>query len=225
MSLDLEDFSSLPQEEPNQKEQGSQEEEQKLLQLQEECEQRVRQLENEYKELLGKVGKESYEQGFRDAQEKYQELLQQEIERISQEKEAEKEAALSQIQSSLHDVEEELQRRYREYLNKFTDIIVDSLGEILDFLYIDKRNSPIIQGAMEKLLEDFHNFLPLTIQVSPQLYHQLQEKFSGVSIKENPELEEHDFIIEFHDFKIENRIKEKLGVIKDEIKRETKKLT
>ncbi|MRJ02207.1 MAG: hypothetical protein GXO19_04060 [Epsilonproteobacteria bacterium] len=227
MKLELDDFSTLHKvrEGEEQKEEGKGENNEELLKLQEAYEKRIEELEREYKELLSKVGKESYEQGYRDAEKRYEELLKEEIERIVEQKEAEKEAAIEQVRSTMLNIEDELRRHYREYLGRFTDIVVDSIGEILDFLYIDKSNVPIVEEAIEKLLSDFKSFMPFGIIVSPELYEETREKFSDLPVKVDPELHGNDFVIEFHDFKIENKVSEKLPVIKDEIKRETKKLT
>ena len=227
MRLELDDFSSLHtiNEKKEEIEQENVPDEEKIKHLEDFYEERIKNLENEYKELLAKVSKESYEQGFSDAKEKYEEQLRQEIERIVNEKEIEKQKALEELKSTMLNIEESLKQDYRRYLGKFTDIVVDSVSEILEFLYIDKRNSPVVEEAMDKLLEDFKNFLPLSIQVPPHLYEETKKKFTSVEVRKNKDLANNEFVIEFHDFKIENRIKEKLNVIKDEIKRETKKLT
>lgn len=227
MKLELEDFTNISQirEEKEKIEQENVSDEEKIAQLQDFYEERIANLEKEYKELLAKVSKESYEQGFSDAKAKYEELMHAELQKLAEQKELEKERALQEVKSTMLNIEEELTTRYRDYLGRFTDIVVDSISEILEFLYIDKNNSPIVEEAIDKLLEDFNNFLPLTIQVPPHLYEETKKKFSAVNVKKNKELANNEFVIEFHDFKIENRIKEKLSVIKDEIKRETKKLT
>jgi len=227
MRLELEDFSTLQQINQKKEEIQSQDlsDRQKIEELERFYQERIQQMENEYKELLAKVSKESYEQGFNDAKARYEEELQAKIAEVAAQKEAEKEEALSQVKSTLLNIEESLKSQYKSYLGKFTDIVVDSISEILEFLYIDKRNTPVVEEAIHKLLEDFGNFLPLTIQVPPHIYEETRRKFQTVEVKRNEELADNEFVIEFHDFKIENRIREKLSVIKDEIKRETKKLT
>ena len=226
MKLELDDFSAF--DEANRKKseiEQNGEGENAAEELEKFYQERISQLEKEYKELLGKVSKESYEQGFQDASAKYETVLKSEIERVTNELEKRKKAEIEEVKGSLLNIEEEFKKRYKEYVNRFTDIVIDSVSEILEFLYIDKSNSKKVQQAIEKLLEDFNNFLPLTLQVAPNMAEDVKKKFSTVVVKKNKELKNNEFVIEFHDFKIENRIKEKLGVIKDEIKRETKKLT
>ena len=227
MRLELEDFSTLNQIQQIKEEIKEQkiDEAAKIEQLRDFYEKKIQQIENHYKELLAKVSKESYEQGFSDAKNEYEQKLKEAIEETIVQKEAEKEQALAEVKSTMLNIEESLKSNYKEYLGKFTDIIVDSISEILEFLYIDKSNVKIVKEAIDKLLEDFNNFLPLSIQVPPSLYEEIKKKFNSVEVKRNKELSSNEFVIEFHDFKIENRIKEKLSVIKDEIKRETKKLT
>ncbi len=226
MRLDLEDFSTFS--EVNQKKEeiknGAQADE-VTKELERFYENKISELEKEYKELLAKVSKESYEQGFQDASAKYEVKLKDELKRAKEEFEEQKSKELAELKGAMLNIEDELKSGYKEFIGKFTDIVTDSISEILEFLYIDDSNGKKVQKAIEKLLEDFSNFLPLTLQVAPNMAEDVKKKFSTVVVKKNKELKNNEFIIEFHDFKIENRIKEKLGVVKDEIKRETKKLT
>ncbi len=225
MKLELDDFSTLNGCEEKKEGEEVKEQSQELQELEHLYQEKIAQLERKYKELLTKVSKESYEQGFADASSKFQKEMEEKITQIRQELTLQKQQELEELKEQYINFEEEYNKKYTHYLFKFTDIVVDSIGEVLEFLFIDKANTKTVKRALEKLLEDFSNYLPLSIQVNHHLYKEIKEKFTNSEIKKNEELQNNEFIIEFHDFKIENRIKEKLSVIKDEIKRETKKLT
>ena len=199
--------------------------EQKIQELESFYQEKIEQLEKDYKELLNKVSKESYEQGFSDARQKLQKDLEETIAQIQQELNQQKEKEIAQIQDKYLSFGKEFEEKYKLFIHRFTDIFLDHVAEILEFLFIDKRNTQTISGVIEKLLDDFSNYMPLHIMVSEKMYEEIKDRFKNVSVKKSGELKNNEFVIEFHDFKIENRIKEKLDVIKDEIKRETKKLT
>jgi len=224
--LDLEDFSTynrLKQESRKQLE--GEDPEQKLQEIEKFYQEKISALEQNYKELLNKVTKESYEQGFNDATQKLQKEFEQKLQEIQQELQKQQEEKIKQLQEQYLNFEKTYQEQYKNYLHRFSDIVVDSMGEILEFLYIDKRNSAYVQNVINKLIEDFNNYIPLSIKVSKEMYPAIKDRFSNVEVQASPELENNEFVIEFQDFKVENRIKDKLTAIKDEIKRETKKLT
>ena len=228
MRLELEDFSTLNEIKKKSeeiKEEAGVEEAKKIEQLENYYQSKIAQLENEYKELLSKVSKESYEQGFADASQKLQKEFEEKLANVTEGLERKKAQEIAHLQEKYLDFEHEFEEKYRVYLMRFTDIVTDSMGEILEFLYIDQNNTPKVVEAMQRLIEDFSNYLPLSIKVSSQMYDEIAQRFKNVEIRQEEELKNNEFVIEFHDFKIENRIKEKLDVIKDEIKRETKKLT
>ncbi len=227
MRLDLDDFSTFGEigKKSESIKLSDQDESKKIEELEQFYQEKIAQLENQYKELLNKVSKESYEQGFTDASQKLQTQMQQEIKQIQKELKEQKDKELEAMKEHYIRFEDDFGQKYQLYLGRFTDIVVDSIGEILEFLFIDKSNTKTVKEALDKLLEDFSNYLPLSIQVGKHLYKDIKEKFHTLEVKRNDELQNNEFIIEFHDFKIENRLKEKLSVIKDEIKRETKKLT
>ncbi len=223
MKLDLDDFSML-----HEIEQEKSEQEEKTLnkeEIERFYQEKIAKLENQYKELISKVSKESYEQGFSDAKLQMQKELEERVGKIAQDLEKRKNEEVAKLQENYLSFEETFEKRYNQFLQKFTDIVVDSLTEVLEFLYIDTKNGPKVQEALQKLVEDFSNYLPLRILVSKKMYQDIKKRFSHIEVKKSEELQNNEFIIEFHDFKIENKIKEKLSVIKDEIKRETKKLT
>ncbi|BCD68385.1 hypothetical protein [Nitratiruptor sp. YY09-18] len=223
MRLDLDDFSVFH--EPDPKKDDKNIDHKSAQEVERYYQEKILQLEQEYKELLNKVSKESYDQGFEDASNSLKKEFEQKLQEFQKSMQEQKEKELAQLQEKYLGFEKEYEEKYNNFLMKFSDIVLDSTEEILEFLFIDESNTPTVQSAIAKLLEDFHNFMPLSISVSKGLYKPIKKRFQNVEIKQDDELKDNEFVIEFHDFKIENRIKEKIGVIKDEIKREIKKLT
>ncbi len=225
MRLDLDDFSQLTDFQKTSEELKNDGEAKSVEEIEKVYQDKILQLEQNYKELLNKVSKESYDQGFEDAHAKFKQELQEKVAQIEQEFQRRLEEETKKLQESYLNFEKSYQEHYAQFLHKFTDIVLDSTEEILEFLFIDTANTKNVEQAIAKLLEDFHNYMPLSITVSPRMYEGIKDRFHQTQVKVSEELKNNEFIIEFHDFKIENRIKEKIGVIKDEIKRETKKLT
>ncbi|NPA03899.1 MAG: hypothetical protein GXO61_03465 [Epsilonproteobacteria bacterium] len=223
--LDLEDFSTFNRLKRESKQLAGEDPQKRIEELERFYQEKIAALERDYKELLSKVTKESYEQGFNDAKEKLQEEFEQKLVQLQQELEKQKQEEVKELQERYLNFEKKFQEQYKNYLHRFSDIVTDSMGEILEFLYIDKRNSKYVENIINRLIEDFNNHLPLSIKVSKEMYPAIKERFQNVNVEVNPELENNEFIIEFQEFKVENRIKDKLTAIKDEIKRETKKLT
>ncbi|SMC09291.1 hypothetical protein [Nitratiruptor tergarcus] len=229
MKLELDDFTAFEQMQEASKELKEKVDtenfDEKIKEIERFYQQKIEEMEKEYKELIAKVSKESYEQGFSDAEQKFNKVLEVKIQELKSHFLQEKEQEIAHLQTKYLDFEKEFAQKYNLFLHRFTDIVLDNVNEILEFLFIDKKNMQTITEAIEKLLEDFSNYMPLDIIVSPNMFEDIKKRFETVQVKRSEELKENEFIIEFHDFKIENKIEEKLNVIKDEIKRETKKLT
>jgi len=227
MKLELDDFTPLAriEDETDLMEDRSKDEQQKEEDIKSFYEHKIKELENRYKELVAQVSQESYEKALEDARKEYERKLKTQIEQVVQQKEREKQEILAHSSSRLQDLEKGLFERYRTYIERVQEILVENVGALLEFLYIDKRNSKNVKEAIEKIFDEFANYMPLTLQVSSSLYDEAKKNFHSIDVKENRDLKENEFIIEFHDFKIENRIKNKLSVIKDEIKREIRKNT
>ena len=231
MKLELDDFSLLTTIQQEQKggsqkkEHNKESQEEKIAQLEQFYQNKILELEQHYKELLNKVAKESYDQGFQDASAKYEQQLQEQLQKLQEEFQSKIDQEKEHFVQNLATFEEKLLQKYNHYIMKFSDIVLDAMEEILAFLFVDPHNTKYVQEAIKRLLEDFHNYMPLTIHASGELYEMIKDRFEHIRVKKSSELKDNEFSIEFHDFKIENKIFEKMAVIKDEIKREIKKLT
>ncbi len=224
MKLELDDFTTIDKLEKK-SEKLKQQGKKSIEEIEAFYQQKIAQLERHYQELLHQEAQKAYRQGFEEAKAECQQECQERLEALEQKLNEKKERELVQIKTHYEELEKELHWRYTLFISQVSDIIAESLGEILEFLFVDSSNIASIKEAIDKLLEEFGHFVPIAIEANGQLYEELKKRFNTIEVKRNETLNANEFIIEFDNFKIENRIKEKIGVIKDEIKREIKKLT
>lgn len=221
MKLDLDDFSYLAVDKPSTKIDAVPNEEE----IQTVYQKKIEELERHYQELLKKVSQEYYDRGFADAQQKYEQELTQQKQQLIDECNQRIEAALAQARETYNTFEKQLNQQYAAYIQNLQKIILDAIGDVLEFLYIDPSNTSYVKEAIEQIFEEFHNYLPLHIYTSQKSAHYFQEHWKKIPIDSKEGLQDNEFIIEFHDFEIENKIRQKLELIKNEIAREIKKLT
>ncbi len=226
MKLELDDFSPVEkiQKDMTQTQQKIQEEE-KEERREEYCKKELQKLEQKYKHLVEEVSKEYYEKGQQETQERLEATYQKRLEELTSHYEKKLEENKKIERQKIDDLEARLYKKYERYIAQLTNILLDSFGEILEFLYINKQNTPYVTEVIAKLLEDFHQFIPLSITVAESMVDEMRKIFHNIEIKGSSELQHNEFIIDFNEFKVENRIEEKLKIIEDEIKREIKKLT
>lgn len=217
MMLELEDFNNIISVKEKIKEEETKE------QIEKKYIEQIQNIKKEYQQKLKEEVEKAYKKGFEEGINKANTQLKREYQLQLQEIVKEKESEIQYVLSKLKSIEDSLKERYLEYINNIREIILDSLSEILELLYIDSHNQQNITKAIETILLEFKDQNKIEIQVSETLYPLLKDTFKNV--KKNPQLENDDFIIDFGDFQIENKVKEKLKIIKDEIKREIKKLT
>lgn len=138
---------------------------------------------------------------------------------------SQKEAEINSLKEKYQKIEIKLQNRLHSYIVDLTSILLDNIEEIFEFLYIKESNLNEIKNSIENTISEFKDSWPLEIKVSRKLYEEVADSFKNTKVVIDESLKDGDFIIEFFDFKIENIFKEKIKVLKDEIKRETKKFT
>ena len=224
MKLELDDFTTIDKLEKK-SEELKEEGKKAVEEIEAFYQQKIAQMERHYQELLRQETQKAYQQGFEEAKAECQQECQERLGTLEQQLNEKKKQELAQIKAQYEELEKELHWRYTLFITQVSDIIAESLGEILEFLFVDDSNIGTIKEAIDKLLEEFGHFVPVAIEANGQLYEELKKRFETIEIKRNETLNANEFIIEFDNFRIENRIKEKIGVIKDEIKREIKKLT
>ncbi len=186
---------------------------------------KILELEENYRKKLEETKKEYFEKGFKEAVKKKDEEFQNILKDLKEKVEKEKEQEINNISQKYRYIEKDLKEKIDQYLTDLSNILLDNLEEILEFLYIQNSNKDIIKDAITQTILEFKESIPIEIKVSPTIYDEINKSFTNIKIEKDDNLKNGDYVIEFYDFKLENRFKEKIEVLKDEIKRETKKFT
>jgi flagellar assembly protein FliH len=223
MKLNLTDFTQLKNISKNLEEKENGDDLEKEIQI----------LKNQINQLLKQIEVEkenAYKKGFEDAakslEEKYKNILEQKIKEIEASFNDKCNAEIKQAEDTIEKIQNSLKQHYQTYLAKLSEIISDSIAEILEFLYIFEKDPEKVAEKINEILEELREFKVLKIKVSKDQNLELLQKFlSSVSLEIDEKLEGNDFIIEFDNGKIENKFREKIEIVKDEIKREIKKLS
>ena len=190
-------------------------------------------LKNQINQLLKQIEIEkenAYKKGFEDAtkslEEKYKNILEQKIKEIESSFIDKCSAEIKQAQDTIEKIQNNLKQHYQTYLAKISEIISDSIAEILEFLYIHEKDPEKVAEKINEILEELRELKVLKIKISKDQNLELMRKIlSNLSLEIDGKLEGNDFIIEFDNGKIENKFREKIEIVKDEIKREIKKLS
>jgi vacuolar-type H+-ATPase subunit E/Vma4 len=196
-------------------------------------EKEIEALKNQINQLLKQIEIEkenAYKKGFEDAtkslEEKYKNILEQKIKEIEASFNDKYDAEIKQAEDTIEKIQNALKQHYQIYLAKISEIISDSIAEILEFLYIHEKDPKEVAEKINEILEELREFKVLKIKISKDQNLELLQKFlSSVSLEIDENLKGNDFIIEFDNGKIENKFREKIEIVKDEIKREIKKLS
>ncbi|WP_299237888.1 FliH/SctL family protein [Sulfurihydrogenibium sp.] len=196
-------------------------------------EKEIEALKNQINQLLKQIEvekKNAYKKGFEDAikslKEKYKNALEQKIKEIEASFNDKYNAEIKQAEDTIEKIQNALKQHYQIYLAKISEIISDSIAEILEFLYIHEKDPKEVAEKINEILEELREFKVLKIKISKDQNLELLQKFlSSVSLEIDENLKGNDFIIEFDNGKIENKFREKIEIVKDEIKREIKKLS
>ncbi|WP_299228830.1 FliH/SctL family protein [Sulfurihydrogenibium sp.] len=196
-------------------------------------EKEIEALKNQINQLLKQIEVEkenAYKKGFEDAtkslEEKYKNILEQKIKEIEASFNDKYSAEIKQAEDTIDKIQNSLKQHYQTYLVKISEIMSDSIAEILEFLYIHEKDPEKVAEKINEILEELREFKVLKIKISKDQDLELLKKFlPNVSLEIDENLEGNDFIVEFDNGKIENKFREKIEIVKDEIKREIKKLS
>ena len=217
--LDLEDFGrSLNR--PDSKE-LSKEDLEKFYQEQ------IRKLEKEYEEKLQQSYEKGFEEGYKNAAEEVKEILTKEFEqklnKALEEKEKELGIKQEEIKKQVLDFLKEIKDRYRKHVDFVDELILSVLEEIMEYLYINPENADYVSEEIKKIIEDLKISPEITVEVSPQLRSFVDFQSDNIKIVERKDFKGGDFTVKIENVQFENRFKEKVNILKDEIKREIKK--
>ena len=215
--IELEDFSAFI-EVKREREEGSEERE-PLKELEERYRREILKLQASFKEEIERVREEAYKKGFEEGyskglKEKEEELKRREQE-LMQEFGSRLEALKLNVDSLVKSFEEEKRRRVEEVGRA----LLDSLFEILEFLYLNPSNVPYIKEKISQIAEEFSQEELIGVEAGEKLAQALE----GEKVRVNPELGDYDFRVLFKDFAVESNFEEKLNLLREEVEREVKK--
>ena len=224
MNLKLMDFSNIRSNKDENKEEDK---------IENHLKQEVEILKKQIEDLLYQIEIEkekSYKKGYEDAikteEEKFKKMLEEKIKEISYHYEQNYEDQLKQLKDQFENIKKDLKEKYQSYLSKVEELIHDVIVSILEFLYIEVDNPNYLAEKINEILEDLRDLKVLKIRVGKnQNIEEIKKILPDVMIEIDEKLEGNDFIIEFDKVKIENIFRDKVEILKNEIKREIRKLS
>lgn len=149
----------------------------------------------------------------------YYNQLKEEFERQTAQK-------LELYKKTFEDLNYKLNQGLKEILDKINIIISDSIEEILDFLSLNYHNPQTIKDNILSIIETLKPNNLVKIKVgTKELQELLKKALPDVEVILEESLNPNDFKVELDIVKVENNVKEKIELVKDEIKREIKKLS
>jgi len=217
--LNIEDFGS-PLKKPN-ADGMSKEEIEKYYQNQ------IKKIKQEYEKKLKEEYEKGFKEGYRKGNEETTEKLTVQFEEKLKEKLEEKEKQLNSelegLKKQIIDLLTEIHRRYAEHVQFTDELILSVLEEVMEYLYISPSNIKFISEEIEKIVDDLKTAPTITVEVSPQLKDFIGDIGENVRVVEKKDLQDGDFVVKIENVQFESRFKEKMKIVKDEIKREIKK--
>lgn len=172
----------------------------------------------------------AFQEGFKKGKEEAENYYENKMEEIKKENEEKIKKILNQekenYENLINKIHREFIEKYNQFLNYISNIITDSLTVIMDFLYIETGEAKKVSEVIASILEELGNEKIFKIIVSKNIDLDILKKtFPDIHIEIDNNLEGMDFILKLESGKIENIFKEKIENVKDEIKREIKKLS
>lgn len=218
MRLFLEDFSK--KEEDTQQTDTQREYIDKIADLERE----IRNLKTILEEEKKIAFEEGYRKGIEDGFEKSKEEFEKKLIELEDRAKKQTKDTLEQYLSKIDENLDYIKKKYKSLLDGTIEIISDSIEEIIEFLYIENKFSELVIHQISSLVEEFYEYPQPVIRVSNDILAEIFRK-KGFEVLVDEHLNGLDFVIDFKEFKIESKIEEKIRIIKDEIKREIKKLS
>lgn len=220
MRLDLSDFGELQkfrEKDSEKKREKTKEDVERFYQAE------IERLKKEFHLKEENIKKEYFQKGYIEGSKNKEEELKNRFEKVKNELISKHKNDIENLKNIYQNIEKNLVVKNREYLEKVGSIFLEGLADIFKFLYIQESNTDKIKKSISQILDEFKEETPLIVKVSKELYEDMKGEFDNIKIDNS--LKNKDFTIEFSKFKIESKIEEKIKILKDEIKREIKKLT
>jgi len=191
---------------------------------------KIQSLENTYKKLIEEERKKAFEEGYKKAKSELEKQYKQKLEEeIKKALEAQKTELKNKLNSEKKEIETFLKSLKDTYIKKIDfidELILSSLEEILYYMYIDPSNYEFLAKEIKRIIIQLKNSSNIKLFVSPSLEKFVKDlEIENLFIEIDEKLKNGDFIIEFDHVQIEANFKEKVKILKDEIKREIKKHT
>jgi len=187
----------------------------------------IKKLEREYEEKINQSYKKGFEEGYKKASEEVKETLTKEFEqklnKALEEKEKEIGIQQEELKKQIIEFLKEIKDRYRKHVDFVDELLLSVLEEILEYLYINPQNADYVSEEIKKIIEDLKISPDITVEVSPQLKPFIDIRSDNIKIVERKDFQGGDFTVKIENVQFENRFKEKVNILKDEIKREIKK--
>ncbi|WP_457754801.1 hypothetical protein [Thermovibrio ammonificans] len=176
-------------------------------------------LREQFQKELERVRREAYRKGFEEGVKKASAELEKRFSKELNQVKRSYEERLSSLSVNIDSLVEKLNGSLSQVQNNFLEAVSEALVELLSFLYIDPSNAPFVKEKLQELLEEFKDEPLLTVEVGKGL----AEHVTGEFVKVNPELGDNDFRVKFKEFTVESSLREKINLVRDELKREAKK--
>ncbi len=191
---------------------------------------KIKKLKEEYEKRLEEVKKSSFEEGYKKGKEEaekiYENKLREEIEKITKDHEIKIQKDIEQKSKELHEFLTKLKKEYEKRVSFIDELILSSLEEILHYMYINPSNYEFLSKEIKRIIFQLKNSSRIKLFVSPSLEKYVKDlEIEDLDLEVDERLEEGNFIIEFDHVQLEVNFKEKIKILKDEIKREIKKHT
>jgi flagellar assembly protein FliH len=209
-SLELEDFISAPK---RGVEQSDSHKEDNTAQRQ------LEQLKAAHNAALEETKKEAFDAGYRQAEEELSAVWQQELTKKLEQKERE----CSERQALEGSIIEEVQSVLQAKSELINTVILDSLAEMMEYLYVDRTSEKYVASLIVKIIEEFQQTPEISVRLHPTLADGVGGLLDGVKVVADETVARGDFVVDFADFLIESEFNDKIEVIKNEIKKEIEK--
>ncbi len=229
LNLNIEDFRNLIENKVEAKE--PEEEKSNSISIEElkyMYEEKIKQLHQSYQKIIEEEKQKSFQEGYKkgqeEAQKELEERLKGEIQRALASRETEFQNLLNSTKKEISTFLNRLKGEYIKKVEFIDELILSALEEILYYMYIHPSNYEFLAKEIRKIILQVKNSSYIKLIISPSLKEFLKDiEIENLEIEIDEELPEGDFIIELEHVQLEANFKEKIKILKDEIKREIKK--
>ena len=227
-SLDINDFRFLKKGKEEITEEKKEEVKPSLEEVEEFYRQEIEKIKKQYKEEIEKEVKKAFEEGYKKGiEEKKQEfegLLESEIKKAVEEERNRLLEEFSKVNKKIENLLIQIKEEYEKRVNYIDELILSALEEILYYMYIKPDNLEFISKEIRKIVNQLKNSSTVKIVIPASMEEMLKDlEVEGISLEIDENIPEGNFIVEFDNIQLETNFKEKIKILKDEIKREIKK--